>query len=194
MELSPATSDHAAVEAVHAALVDAAAHLAEVGARTEALAEYVPARRTLLVPRAERLRPIGDVWRLGVVLLASGAGGGGGASTGGAKPALYATGALTRSHEPGRPTYQAASAERRRQLRVAAYRGHFRPGTTVNFDAKPIPIDASLIGASGPLTVRDGVALVRWSESSTFDADALTPFIPYLAERVALLAAPPEGP
>jgi hypothetical protein len=191
MELSPATSDLAAVEAVHAALVDAAARLAEVGARTEALAEYVPARRTLLVPRAERLRPIGDVWRLGVVLLASGVGDGGNVS--GAEPALYATGSLTRSHEPGRPTYQAASAERRRQLRVAAYRGHFRPGTTVNFDAKPIPIDESLIGASGPLTVRDGVALVRWSESSTFDADALTPFIPYLAERVALLAAPPEG-
>lgn len=185
--------DEAAIDRVRRALADAAARLAAAGARAEALAEYVPAGRTLLVPRAERLRPLGRVWRLGVLLLL--------ASPENAKqaeraeradspPVLFATGSLTRAGEPGRPTYVAASSERRRQLRVAAYRGHFAPGTSVNFDARPIRLDAGLVGASGPLTVQHGAACVRWTPSNP---DALTPFDTYLAERVALLVTPPEG-
>ncbi|WP_240977315.1 hypothetical protein [Planctomonas sp. JC2975] len=159
----------------------------------------------MLVPRAERLRPLGTVWRLGVLLLgvpgdaageASGEqvddepGHGAGSLATVPEPRLYATGSLTRPAEPGRPTFIAESAERRRQLRVAAYRGHFRHGESVNFDARPVALDASLIGASGPLTVNDGIASVRWNTS---DPAALTPFDAYLGERVALLADPPEG-
>ncbi|MHA7985151.1 hypothetical protein ACX9R5_05020 [Rathayibacter sp. CAU 1779] len=195
---------------MHAGLTDAAARLGAAGARSEALAEYVPAGRVLLVPRPERLRPLGAVWRLGVLLLGvpgaaagegtgrgtaadatgDGSGRAAGSDASARQPRLYATGSLTRPAEPGRPTFIAASAERRRQLRVAAYRGHFRPGESVNFDARPIALDASLVGASGPLTVRDGVTYVRWSPS---DPTAVTPFDPYLAERVGLLADPPEG-
>lgn len=186
---------------IETALVDAAARLTTAGARTEALAEYVPAGRTLLVPRAERMRRLGSVWRLGVLLLAAdvegptgsaGSDGSGGRTGNGAPavPALYATGAITRAHEPGRTTYIAASAERRRQLRVAAHRGRFDPAETVNFDATPIAVDESLVGASGVLTVRDGEAYVRWSPTTP---DAATPFAAYLAERVDLLVSPPEG-
>lgn len=182
----------AAIEAVRAGLVDAAARLAAAGARTEALAEYEAPGRVMLIPRAERLRPVGRVWRLGVILL-----GVTGDRTDGrdehgadAPPAVYSTGSVTRSHEPGRPTYQAASAERRRQLRVAAYRGHFAQGETVNYDAVPIALDESLVGSSGVLTVVDGCALVRWSPT---DPEATTDFDAYLADRVGLLVDPPGG-
>jgi len=189
-------ADEAALARVRAVLTDAAARLAAAGARTEALAEYVPPSRVLLVPRPERLRPLGSAWRLGVLLLmAEGADDSHSSSpTAGESPmrlpALFATGSLTRAHEPGRTTFIAASAERRRQLRVAAFRGHYPPGTSVNFDAAPIPLDSSLVGAPGPLTVRDGDAFVRWVPSNP---DALTGFDAYLAERVALLVDPPQG-
>jgi hypothetical protein len=204
MTISPA--DAAAIERVRAALADAAARLAAADARTEARARYQPAHRTLGVPRAERLIPAGRVWRLGVLLLGADAD----ESTAERAPTLYATGALTRPHEPGRSTYIAASAERRRELRVAAYRGHFAPGESVNFNAPPIALDESLVevpgalplgasrregpspsvAASGPLLVRDGAALVRWSPTAP---DALADFESYLADRVALLVTPPEG-
>jgi hypothetical protein len=192
--------DEAAIAGIRRALTDAAARLTAAGARTEALAEYVPAGRTLLVPRAERLRPLGMVWRLGVLLLMpAGAadaqrslpsGTAAASRVAGGPSALFATGSITRAHEPGRATFIAASAERRRQLRVAAFRGHYPPGTSVNFDATPISLDAGLVGASGPLTVHDGAAYVRWAPSNP---DALTGFDAYLAERVELLASPPEG-
>jgi hypothetical protein len=231
-------ADAAAIVEVRARLSDAVAALSSAGARTEALAEYVPAGRVLLLPRPERLRPLGTVWRLGVLLLLAtrpeapedstsraskgstspdskgstspaskgstspasedsmrraserAARGGAAGSHPADEPRLFATGSLTRSHEPGRPTFIAASAERRRQLRVAAFRGHYPPGTSVNFDAQPIPLDESLVGSSGALTVRDGRPYVRWRAR---DPDAMTDFGAYLAERVALLVTPAEG-
>ena len=190
----PSPADEAAIAHVRAALADAAAQLAAAGARTEALAEYVPAGRVLLVPRPERLRPLGSVWRLGVLLLAAPQQSEGpvaaDASSGFHEPQLFSTGSLTRSHEPGRATFIAASAERRRQLGVAAFRGRFPPGTSVNFDATPLPLDRSLVGSSGVLSVREGAAYVRWR---TGDPDAVADFDSYLAERVSLLVTPAEG-
>jgi hypothetical protein len=188
------TRDGAAIARVRAMLRDAASRLTEAEARSEALAEYVPASRTLIVGRPERMRRLGSVWRLGVLLLTADAAVGRSvrrAPTDGPEvPALYATGSITRAHEPGRMTHIAVSAERRRQLRVAAYRGRFSTGETVNYNATPIELDESLIGASGPLTVRDGAAYVRWAPS---DPGSLIPFEAYLAERVSLLVTPPEG-
>jgi hypothetical protein len=194
-----ADADAAAIERVRAGLTAVAAPLAAAGARTEALAEYEPPGRVLLIPRAERLRPVARVWRLGVLLLGAGIHGvdarradvlGATVLSADAPPLLYATGSITRSHEPGRPTYQAESAERRRQLRVAAYRGHFAPGESVNYGAAPIALDASLVGASGVLTIGNGRALVRWN---TADPYVTTDFDAYLADRVALLVDPPAG-
>lgn len=171
--------DGDAIARIHTAIQDAVAALSADGARHEALAEYIPARRTLGIRREPALRRIGDVWRLGVFLL-DGSG------------TLYAAGTLVRATPPGRPQYQSQSAEYRRALRAAAQRGHFRDGETVNFDAHPIELDADALRAStGPLFVRGGQALVRWSAAAD-DAHA-RPFGGYLAERVDLLAHPPEG-
>lgn len=171
--------DEDAIARVHAAIQEAVAALTAAGARQEVLAEYVPARRTLGIRREPSLRRIGDVWRLGVFLL-DGVG------------TLYASGTLVRATPPGRPQYQSQSAEYRRALRAAAQRGHFRDGETVNFDAHPIELaPCALRGSTGPLFLRDGQTLVRWSAAAD-DAHARA-FDGYLAERVDLLAHPPEG-
>jgi hypothetical protein len=127
------------------------------------------------------------VWRLGVVLLEVPDG-----SSGSDPVRLYATGNLIRATTPGRTQYISASAETRRAYRAAAERGHIPKGETVNFDARPIRLDAETLAASaGPLLLRDGRVLVRWSSSVT-EADARD-FRTYLDERVDLLAHPPEG-
>lgn len=156
-----------------------AAQLAAAGARDEALAEFVPARRMLLLDRPARMQPIGRVWRLGVVLLAS-------------DGSLRATGGITRAVEPGHPGHMAVSVEDRREHRAAAFRGPFARGETVNYDAVPIRLEpAALQEGPGPLLLRDGQVLVRWSVSLPDDAAA--PFAPYLTERVELLLHPPDG-
>lgn len=173
------TTDEQAVAGARAAVADAVRVLSAAGARMEALAEYVPARRAFLVHREPVLRRIGSVWRLGVLLL-DGDG------------VLRATGSLVRATPPGRPQYQSRSAEDRRSLRAAAQRGRFRDGETVDFDAPVVELDAeALREAEGPVFLRDGQVLVRWSPAAG-DAGA-RPFADYLAERVDLLAHPPEG-
>jgi len=171
--------DAEAIGRIHVSIQDAVAALTTAGARQEALAEFIPARRTLGIRREPALRRIGSVWRLGVFLLDD-------AGT------LFATGTLVRATPPGRPQYQSRSAEHRRALRAAAQRGHFRDGETVDFDAVPIPLDADALRTStGPLFLLDGRALVRWSAAAD-DAHARA-FDAYLSERVDLLAHPPEG-
>jgi hypothetical protein len=172
-------TDEDAIADIRASVRDAVAALTAADARREALAEYVEARRTFGIRREPVLRRVGSVWRLGVLLLDE-------AGT------LYAAGTLVRATPPGRPQYQSQSAEHRRALRAAAQRGHFRDGETVNFGAVPIELDAEALRAStGPLFLRDGRALVRWSAAAD-DAHARD-LGGYLAERVDLLAHPPEG-
>ncbi len=171
--------DAVAVSRVRAAVAEAAERLRAGGARDEALAEFVPRRRKLLIAREPVLRPAGRVWRLGVLLL-------------GHDGVLRATGSIVRATPAGRPAYQSVSAETRRAYRAAAERGHFAEGETVDFDAEVVELEAeSLRTSRGPLFLRDGRALVRWS-ASVSDADAVD-FHAYLAERVDLLLNPPEG-
>ena len=172
-------TDEDAIGRIRASVQDAVRALSATGARHEALAEYEGARRRLLIPREPVLRRVGAVWRLGVFLLDE-------------SGTLRATGTLVRATPPGRAQYQSQSAEDRRSLRAAAQRGRFHDGETVNFDAPLIPLDATALrDASGPLLLRDGRALVRWSAAAS-DADARD-FEGYLAERVDLLAHPPDG-
>lgn len=170
-------ADADALARVRGALDEAVRRLADAGARDEAIAVFVPRRRTLGIPREPVLKPIGRVWRLGVLLL-------------GTDGTLYATGRLVRATPPGRTQYVSVSAETRRAYRAAAERGHFREGETVDFDAPVIEltVDALRDGA-GPLILRDGRPLVRWSATS----DQTVDFHAYLAERVELLTHPPEG-
>jgi len=172
-------TDGDAVSRIRASVQVAVGALSDAGARQEALAEYEGARRRFLIPREPVLRRVGSVWRLGVFLLDDAG-------------MLRATGTLVRATPPGRPQYQSQSAEERRSLRAAAQRGRFHDGETVNFDAPVIPFEpAALRDASGPLFLRHGRALVRWSAAAS-DADARD-FEGYLAERVDLLAHPPDG-
>lgn len=166
------------VDGIRVALTDAAARLAAGGARDEALAQFVPERRVMLLTRTAAMLPLGRVWRLGVLLLSADA-------------RVYATGSITRALEPGRRAYQSQSAEIRRAYRGAAFRGPFERGETVNFDARPIEVEeGALRGSRGPLVLRGDEALVRWDPSS---AAALVSLGDYLAERVRLLVEPQEG-
>lgn len=169
--------DREAVDAARVAVSEAVRLLTDAEARDEALAVLLPRRRTFGIPREPVLRPAGRVWRLGVLLL-------------GRDGALYATGQLVRATPPGRTQYVSVSAETRRAYRAAAERGHFRDGETVDFDAPELELTVPALRAgTGPLLLREGVLLVRWSASS----GQTVGFLDYLAERVDLLAHPPEG-
>jgi len=172
-------TDDEALDRIRARLDGARSSLEAAAARDEALAEYVPAQRRLLVFTKEAVMvPRGRVWRLGVFLL-------------GRDGTLYQTGSLTRRQAPGRPAYQSVSAEERRAYRAAAFRGHFAEGESVNYGAHEIALEAeSLRSSTGPLFLRDGEALVRWSSTAP---DAVVEFGRYLDDRVGLLTNPPAG-
>ncbi|MET1015742.1 MAG: hypothetical protein ABWX76_02925 [Leifsonia flava] len=167
------------IAGIRTLLTDAAARLAAAGARDEALGEYVPAHRKLLVTRRAVMVPRGRVWRLGVLLID-------------ADGAVYREGLTTRAVPPGRTQYQSESAEVRRAYRDAAFRGKFPEGETVNFDATPIVLAVDELRAStGALFVQGDEPLVRWS--ATVGDDAAIPLERYLRDRVDLLANPPIG-
>ena len=168
--------DDRAIDEARALLRATAARLAAAGVRDEAVGEYVEPRPILGVRRDPTIRHLGRAWRIGVLLLA-------------ADGSVRATGSITRVTEPGRAQFVSRSAEVRRAYRAAAVRGHFDAGETVNHGTTPIPLDGSLVDASGPLFVRGGEALVRWSPT----ADAAVPLAGYLADREELLLHPPQG-
>lgn len=164
---------------------------------TEALAEYVAPRRVLLWTRPATMRPLGEVWRIGPLLL-------------GTAGELYALGHATRAAERGRPGYQSLSREERREIAAAALRGGYPAGTPVNYDAVRIPLAAEGTaaavgpaadragGAAGtagppdrelPVGYADGEFRVRWRAGAPLQgAPVLADF---LAERIELLLSPP---
>ncbi|RWZ61654.1 hypothetical protein ELQ92_11500 [Labedella populi] len=162
---------------VRAMLRSAASRLAEAGARDEALATYVGRRRVLLVPREPVLRPVGRVWRLGVLLVDR-------------DGQAYETGSTTRAVDPGRRGYTSDSARERAEYRAAALRGRFHEGETVNFGWRRLELDeGALHSSSGPLVIADGAPVVRWGQGTANS----TPLGAYLADRVGLLVEPPSG-
>jgi hypothetical protein len=173
------SGDEEALAEARRLLAATAAGLAAAGARDEALAEFVPPKRVLGLQRKAAMRPLGRVWRLGVLLLAP-------------DGTLRATGGVTRAVEPGHPGHVALSIEDRREHRAAAFRGPFERGETVHYDAPVIPLDADRpLSATGPLLLAGGRLLVRWNPS--VDEGSAAPLDHYLRERVDLLLSPPEG-
>lgn len=168
----------AAIRSIRQAIDATTARLREADARTEALAEFVPRRRVLLLfPRAASFTPLDRVWRLGVFLLSP---------TG----VLYSVGSTTRSVPPGYPGFQSLSAEERRGYRAAAFAGPFDPGETINFGTRVIELSIDeLEGGAGPLFIADGRPLVRWNPSA--EAATAPGFGAYLRERAELLTQPP---
>jgi hypothetical protein len=168
------------VERTRQLIAEATGRLRTAAVPDEALGEYVQPKAVLGIRREAAIRPLGRVWRVGVLLLGSSA-----ENTG----RVWATGMITRVTEPGRPQFVSHSAEVRRAYRAAAERGHFTPGDTVNHGATPITLDDTLVDADGVLSVRAGVPSVRWSPSGG-EPVALES---YLADRVELLVHPPRG-
>lgn len=174
------TEAAAAVTRAREAVDRAVRALAEASARTETLAEYVPGRRVLGMPRAPRMSAIGPVWRLGVLLLD-------------VDGRLYATGRVIRAERAVRKSVTAESVAEQRAYRAAAIKGGIPDGATVVFDAAPIELDADALAAdaaSGPLVLRGDEVLVRWSPTQP---DALIPLEAYLRDRVDLIVSPPQG-
>jgi hypothetical protein len=160
-------------------MADAARRLSEAGAKDELLADLTQRKRLLGLVRPPIFVPRGRVWRLGVLLLDQ-------AGT------LYATGTITRATETGRPTYQSASVEERREFRATAVRSGLPAGETVNFNARSIDLDPEALHASaGPIVLRDDKPFVRWSHS--LGGEMSLPLDAYLRDRVDLLAHPPDG-
>ncbi|MCB1274784.1 MAG: hypothetical protein KDB25_10415 [Leucobacter sp.] len=162
------------------AAVGAHAALTAAGVAPSGLAELVPAGRRLLVfPRPMSMRPIGEVWRLGTLLLDT-------------YGRLYAAGSATRASERLRPNHQSVSREQRRDIAAAALRGGYPAGTPVEYAAELLPsTDAGLLalGDDAPVGVHEGELRVRWRAGAPLDG---APTIDrYLDERVALLIDPP---
>ena len=135
--------------------------------------------------RAATMHQLGHVWRLGTLLV-------GADPT--APPALYVVGKATRAAVRQHPGNQSLSREERRDLAAAALHGGYAAGTTVNFDARPIPLtEESLtdLDAALPLGLAGGELRVRWRAGAPLDgAQTLAA---YLSERVELLVHPPQG-
>jgi hypothetical protein len=141
----------------------------------EALGELRVPRRLLGMSRATRIVRVGSVWHLGVLLLD--------------EQALYETGEIVRARQQAPRGYTAESQRARSELAAAARRGGFAEGEAVHIGWRMLDLDAVGRGeASGPLTVRDGVPVVRWSASG-----AHIPLAGYLTDRIDLLLHPPQG-
>lgn len=167
-------------------MAGAAETLRAGGVATERLAEYVPPRRAFLRTRPATMTPVGEVWRLGSLLLADGDA---------AHPArLFALGHATRAAERGRPNYQDLAREERREIAAAALRGGYPAGTPVNYGAAPLGLTAeglAALGPDAPIGIADGEVRVRWRAGAPL-AGAAT-LSAFLAERVSLLVDPPFG-
>lgn len=183
-------------------LAEAVSQLKALGAPLEALAEYVPQRRILFVSRPPTMAQVGEVWRLGVLLLSPGStespGSTDGSARGASTPMLYAAGHATRAAARLHPSNQSVSREERRDIAAAALRGGYAEGAPVNFDASPIPSEESELRALGhdsPVGVVESgggqEVRVRWRAGASLDS---APTLrEYLADRIELLTHPPQG-
>jgi hypothetical protein len=156
-------------------LVGTIGRLEAMGVADEAIATLRPARRIALIPRPAVMDSVGRAWRLGVLLLDR-------------DGRLFATGGITRAIELTHQTvYMNVEALHRRELRVAATRGGFALGDTVNFDVAEIALDAaSLHAETGPLSLRGDTVMVRWVAGE--GDEGLATLASYLAERTGILA------
>ena len=151
---------------IDALLEDARRRLA--GSPRERRGDWVQARRLLGFGRAPRIVPVGDVWHVGVLLIAD--------------AEVYATGEVLRARTEAPRGYTAEAQRERSERAAAAARGGFADGEVVHLGAEPLDLGALRRGeASGPLSVVAGAVHVRWSASG-----APRPLADYLDEQLAL--------
>lgn len=119
----------------------------------------------------ERLRAVGEVWRLGALCLDPAGG-------------VWATGDVLVVTRPTHPNHRSAVALERNALREQLVRAGVPLGATAVIDPRPLDLDAP-----APPLVEDGEGLgVLWTPGG-----AVIPLATYLAERVDLLVHPPAG-
>lgn len=162
-----------------AVLAETVRTLRDAGLPREGLAEFVPARRVLLIfTKPATMRVLGEVWRLGRLLVTP-------------EGEVFVAGRATRAAERGRPGYQSLSREERLDIAAAALHGGFGAGTPVNFDAAPVDLEAVIrgdIAVDHPLAFDGEHLRVRWSADAPLRSAPT--FEGYLAERAALLIEP----
>jgi plasmid stability protein len=118
-----------------------------------------------------KLRPVGEVWRLGALCLAD-------------DGTVFATGDVLVVTRPTHPNHRSAAALARNELRAVLLRAGVPEGATAVIDARPLDLDA----ADPPLVALDDGLGVLWTPGG-----AAVPFAAYLAERADLLLHPPAG-
>lgn len=113
--------------------------------------------------------PDGTAWRVGTLLIADGA--------------VYEVGDVVRASEERRRGFTSEASRRRAEAEAMCVRGGFAPGDVVNVDHAEIDLPALAAGgSSGPLSVRDGAVVIRWTQ-----AGAVMPLEAYLREKIDLL-------
>ncbi|HCS61716.1 MAG TPA: glutaminase [Microbacterium sp.] len=141
----------------------AAARAALTGVSKEGLGEERSSRW-----RGQRIVRMGEAWHVGVLLLTD--------------DRVLATAEVLRAADPGRRGYTAESARARAARRQMALRGGFSEGEVVHVGWSAIDLDAVDAGvASGPLMLREGVPMVRWSGAS------YRPLEGYVREQIELM-------
>ena len=169
----------AARDEAHAVLSRVREQLVTCAPPREHLAEAILPARFLGFQRSGRLRPVGEVWRLGIFLMD-------------ADGNLFRAGETVRSENTPHIEHNSAYKAERREYAYAAFRAGFQMGAVVNFGASRIHLDGeSLTTPTSPLFVRGRHVLVRWRSGVPDDSAVL--FADYLAERLELLLNPPQG-
>ena len=116
----------------------------------EALGELIVPRKVLGVGRSPRIVRRGAAWHLGVLLLTD--------------DQVLATGEVVRAREEVRRGFTAESQRERAATAAAVFRGGFPEGTAVHVGWTILDLaDPARGGAAGPLAVRGGEPVVRWS-------------------------------
>lgn len=152
----------------------ASARRALAGVPTELLGQWTAPRRVLGIPRSPKIVPSGAAWHLGVLLVTD--------------AEVFATGDIVRARQEVRRGFAAESQRERAAIAAAAFRGGVPEGAPVHVGWTPLDLTAVARGtASGPLALRDGTPVVRWSAAGGYQ-----PLAGYLSERVELLRSPPE--
>jgi len=169
----------AALDEARAVLGSTRTQLVTFAPPSEQLAELIVPKGFLGIQRSGRLRRLGEVWRLGIFLMA-------------ANGDLFRVGETVRADDLPHTVHNSAYKAERREIAYAVFRAGYTTGTVVNFGASRIGMDVeSFASGTGPLFVRGRNTFVRWRIGAP-DAEAVV-LKDYVAERLDLLLNPLVG-
>ncbi len=168
--MSDGSDDRAAADpASAAALFDRARQRLGRAPREHLGRLIVPGALRAAMGARPRVVPDGRAWRVGTLLIGD--------------TAVHEVGDVLRASEERRRGFTSDAARRRAEAEAMCVRGGFEPGTVVNVDHTGIDLSAlAAEGASGPLSVRDGTVVIRWTSSG-----AVMPLEAYLREKIDML-------